>query len=414
MDAREQKARDLADRALITCENGIWRVPSQSGSGFYYVIIDDKEAICDCPDFELRDKPCKHIKAVRIRIKREKQGIEPDTKKKEPSPKVKRKTYPQNWTSYNGAKVNEHRHFPVLLADLCRNIIEPPHEGRGRKPIPLADQAFAAVMKVYSKDGARVFSPDLDDGVEHGHIQQSMHFNTILNAIIDERLTPVLNDMIRRSALPLRAVETDFAPDSTGFCTSRYTKWHDVKTGVTKKEADWVKAHLMTGVKTNIVTAVVILDKNAADGPQFPKLIEDTARNFTIIEVSADKAYCSSDAFDLVDKLGGTLYAAFKSNATGGVGGVYEKMFHYFCLRREDFLNHYHKRSNVESTVAMVKALFGEKVRSKTDTAMKNEVLAKFVCHNICCLISAMYELGIAPKLAGEESREILPFRKQV
>lgn len=30
---------------------------------------------------------------------------------------------------------------------------------------------------------------------------------------------------------------------------------------------------------------------------------------------------------------------------------------------------------------------------------MGNEVLAKFVCHNICCLISAMYELGISPIL---------------
>jgi hypothetical protein len=37
---------------------------------------------------------------------------------------------------------------------------------------------------------------------------------------------------------------------------------------------------------------------------------------------------------------------------------------------------------------------------SKTDTAMANEVLAKVVCHNICCLISAMYELGVTPKFA--------------
>ena len=36
-------------------------------------------------------------------------------------------------------------------------------------------------------------------------------------------------------------------------------------------------------------------------------------------------------------------------------------------------------------------------VRSKGDTAMKNEVLAKLLCHNICCLISAIYELGIEP-----------------
>ena len=45
----------------------------------------------------------------------------------------------------------------------------------------------------------------------------------------------------------------------------------------------------------------------------------------------------------------------------------------------------------------MIKAKFGDSVRSKTDVAMKNEVLAKIVCHNICCLISAIYELDIDP-----------------
>jgi hypothetical protein len=43
----------------------------------------------------------------------------------------------------------------------------------------------------------------------------------------------------------------------------------------------------------------------------------------------------------------------------------------------------------------MIKAKFGDSVRSKTDTAMKNEVLAKIVAHNICCLISAIHELGL-------------------
>ena len=46
----------------------------------------------------------------------------------------------------------------------------------------------------------------------------------------------------------------------------------------------------------------------------------------------------------------------------------------------------------------MTKAKVGDGVRSTTETAIKNEVLAKFVCHNICCLISAMYELGITPE----------------
>jgi hypothetical protein len=45
----------------------------------------------------------------------------------------------------------------------------------------------------------------------------------------------------------------------------------------------------------------------------------------------------------------------------------------------------------------MIKAKFRDHVRSRTDTAMKNEVLCKILCHNICCLIQSQCELGIDP-----------------
>ncbi len=73
-------------------------------------------------------------------------------------------------------------------------------------------------------------------------------------------------------------------------------------------------------------------------------------------------------------------------------------MYHYWQFNRDEFLQHYHKRSNVESTFSMIKAKFGDAVRSKTDTAMVNEVLCKIVCHNICCLIQETHELGIDPQ----------------
>ena len=70
-------------------------------------------------------------------------------------------------------------------------------------------------------------------------------------------------------------------------------------------------------------------------------------------------------------------------------------MFHYFQFQRDEFLTHYHKRSNVESTFSMIKRKFGDFVRSKTDTAMINEALCKLVAHNIVVLIHEIHELGI-------------------
>src|SRR6266436_6948472 len=69
---------------------------------------------------------------------------------------------------------------------------------------------------------------------------------------------------------------------------------------------------------------------------------------------------------------------------------------------QERFMQQYHKRSNVESTFSMIKAKFGDSLRSKTETAQVNEALCKILCHNICCLIQSIYELEIKPEFWAE------------
>jgi transposase len=415
MDTREKKALEIAARLRIVRTDDVWSVPSQGVVGKAYRVTLGDVPSCDCDDFQLRQKACKHVLAATIVHDREQTGL-PSLLPPVVPVKVQRPTYQQDWPNYNAAQVNERRHFQTLLADLCRTVPEPPRTpGRGRKPLPIADALFAAVFKVYSTLSARRFSGDLEEAQERGYIDCLPHFNSVLNVLENPLVTPILSDLIRRSALPLREIETEFAVDSSGFCTSRFTRWFDVKYGVMREKADWVKAHIACGVKTHVVTAVVILDKDAADVTQFPGLAKETAKGFDVKEFSADKAYAATECFEAVETIGATLYAPFKKNTTGAVGGLFEKSFHFFCLNREEFLKHYHKRSNVESVFSAVKRKFGDAVRSKTDTAMTNEVLAKFVCNNICCLISAWYELGIESSFVprdDDDSPHILPINR--
>jgi transposase len=81
-------------------------------------------------------------------------------------------------------------------------------------------------------------------------------------------------------------------------------------------------------------------------------------------------------------------------------------MFHCFSFNQEWFFQQYHKRSNVESTFAMIKAKFGDSLRSKTETAQVNEALCKILAHNICCLIQSMFELNIKPEFWQEPLSE--------
>jgi transposase len=244
---------------------------------------------------------------------------------------------------------------------------------------------------------SRRFGTDLREAAEKGYITKACHFNSIYRYLDMEGLTPVLKALITASSLPLRAIENDFAVDSSGFSTCNYVRWFDVKYGKEKSQHEWIKCHLMTGVKTHVVTSVEITDGHAGDSPQFKPLVKQTAKNFKINEVSADKAYSSMGNHDFVASVGGTPYIAFKVNAQGTGGGVFKSMYHYYCFNRDAFMDSYHKRSNVESTFSMVKAKFGGSLKSKTRTAQINEVLCKVLCHNVCCVIQSMFEFGIEP-----------------
>lgn len=68
----------------------------------------------------------------------------------------------------------------------------------------------------------------------------------------------------------------------------------------------------------------------------------------------------------------------------------------------------YHKRSNVESTFSMIKAKFGDGLRSRTKTAQVNEALCKILCHNLCCVIQSMFELKIEARFWAEAPLEEL------
>jgi transposase len=157
----------------------------------------------------------------------------------------------------------------------------------------------------------------------------------------------------------------------------------------------WAKVHLMGGVKTHIITSALVLDRDASDPTQLPKLLHSTAQNFNVRQVCADTAYNTVENQKAIVAIGAEAFMPFKSNHTGKRGGLWGEKFHQWHEDREYFLKHYHQRSNIETTIMMWKTSFGDSLRSKTEIAMKNELYCKLICHNLSCLIKAMYELGL-------------------
>jgi len=365
-----------------------WLVQSQSDKGTAYRV--NEEFSCTCPDSQMHKTTCKHAYAVRYYLK-----TEIDT----PQGKVikeKRLTYPQAWSAYRKAQTSEVKMFDELLSDLVESIDEPAQD-MGRPRVPLKSQVYCAIQKVYSQLSSRRAYSLYKHAESREQIGAAPSYN-VVNVVLNRAdLTPILQDLITLSALPLKAVETDFAIDSSGYRTTSFGQYSEEKYDL-QRQHKWLKAHICTGVKTNVITAVEITDENGADCPQFVPLVNTTHEGgFNMREVSADKAYPSRDNYTALEKIGAKGYIPFKSKSTGKQRGspAWRKAFLYFQLNQDEFYQHYHKRSNVESTNNMVKAKFGDKVRGKNRVAQENELLCKFIAHNIVVLIHESFELGI-------------------
>ncbi|HEX2270980.1 MAG TPA: transposase [Pyrinomonadaceae bacterium] len=404
---REIKALQIAAKTQLKRKGNVWIVPSQAGHGEYQVRPDPQAPRCTCPDYEFRNARCKHIVAVEYVMMRE-QTPDGRTVVTE-TVKVTRQTYSQDWKSYNAAQTHEKSEVQALLYELCKNLPEP-EQRTGRPRLSLADIIFSSVFKIYSTVSGRRFSTDLREAKQRGYLSRLPHYNSVFRYLESEALTPYLYELISMSAQPLKSVETDFAVDASGFSTGQFMRWLDVKYGKEEDRRMWLKLHLTCGVKTNIVTAVQVSDGYAHDYHYFKGLVNRTAESgFKMKEVSADKAYLGAENLLTTLRHGAIPYIPFKSNSVpdsrgsyGPKSEVWTRMFHFYSLHRAEFLQHYHKRSNVETTFHMIKAKFGQRLRSKSLTAQINEALCKVLCHNLCVVIQSVHELGIETTFEAE------------
>jgi transposase len=399
MDTRQEKGLVLArDKRIHHVAGTTWAVPSQSNDGAY--LVNTQAATCTCPDHETRRCKCKHQWAVEFvkTVETSSDGSKVVTE----SIKVTRKTYTQDWPSYNAAQCAEKETVQTLLRGLCDGIQNPEHKGRGPKPVLLSDAIYGMTMKVYTGMSGRRATTDIKACEEAGHLAKAPRFNTLFEYMERPDMTALLTKLIEDSAAPLAAIENNFAVDSTGFGTSVYRRWYDAKYGREMSESVWLKAHAMVGVKTGIVSAVRITESNANDCPELPALLSTTKQTFAVAEVSADKGYLSNANLTAIEAAGAVPYVPFKINSKGEGSAAWRKMWGCFMYRQDEFQAHYHLRSNVESVFSAVKRKFGGAVRSKRFTAQANEILCKILCFNLTVLAQAIQELGIEPSFFGK------------
>lgn len=423
VDARRiARARRLAAfTPVVKTEDG-WIIPSESRSGVYYRLWTDEDGThCSCPD---TFRTCKHVLILQFRS-------EPDSKAEaipalayapgsptvehplsesrsngriltpsDPPATPEPLTY---WQIFNRTQTNEGRLLPQLLHALCALVPDEVSEGRGRPSVLVRDLLFGAILREYSGLSSRRFQTAIREAAANGYISRSYGYNTGTDFLNRPETTDLLRALITESARPFREIECTFAPDSSGFSTGTYGRWHDEKYGSEKNpRAVYVKTHILVGVKSHIITSAAASVKPIADIRMLPILLQETrGAHFPIDEIVADGSYLSEPLMEWAHKEGIDLWVPFRTNSRFHYDqSLWDKHLARFLLNQELFAEHYHQRSQVESTFSMVKAKYGASVRGKTPVSQANNVLCKLLANNLYVLIRSISELGLAPEFA--------------
>lgn len=286
---------------------------------------------------------------------------------------------------------------------------------KGRPRVLFTALVYSAVYRVFLRMPGRDVASPLIKLAAEGYLGSLIHENTLSDYLNDERLSPILQDLIVKSSLPLASLEGDsIALDSTYFAGSRFVRAYDIKYHE-QTEKRITKLHFACGTRSHIITAALITRRDKDDLSQLPELLDTTAKaGRAIQEVLADKAYTTVENYEKIASLGAKGFLPFRYRRRQNPNEpprtdpspVWREALLRYQTDREEFLKHYHKRSNAETVVSMLKTNFGDNVRCRTDTSMANDVYCKIICHNICCLIRSMYELNIMAEFFPEPGKE--------
>ena len=396
---RQERAKLIAQnpKAVRKTARNEWTVKSQASKSVYTVTRDGDNYKCNCPDHILNHCECKHILAVK-EILSEKE--------------LKPNKTNRDWQSYSLGQISEGEYFDLLLHELAETVPTPVQTGRGRKQRAMSDKIFCAVKKVAEMKSCRRTQASRAEAESNGLIESQGAYNAVNDFLRREDATEILHNLVKLSASPLAELEHHFDVDSSGFKTTQFGDWCDNKHGTTytskrgktmkaKREHNWVKCHICSGELTNIIADVKVTKKDGegtGDVSNFEELVRGTAERFCIESVKADPAYASKVNFEVVEKIKAESYIGFKKNSTMSSGKAWKNALARFIVDHDNYMEHYNKRNNVESTFSALKAKFNEKLLSKDYTAQMNELLCKVIAYNISVVVSAMYVHGIEGK----------------
>ena len=298
------------------------------------------------------------------------------------------------------------QYLPSLILDRVLNVIgkldEPYHNKPGvGGPRGYSPKTMAAIciLKEAEKKTFRGISGHIKSNKE---LQAKLGLDTVPSKNAIHRaysLIPesYLNEIHARIVVDVKTGHAA-AGDSTGVSERRYEQWIDYRTDKIKSKKGWMKLHAIIDVKTRIILAYFITNSHVADISAMYTMLGKMSRHAdpNTPDFCLDAAYLSRDMCDMLSRLGFAPYIKPKKNTVHNANGSqsWRKMVDMHQENPDQFNEHYHQRSIVESVFGALKTTYGSYVKCKRPDNKRREIAMRVICHSIDMVSRSQLEDG--------------------
>ena len=329
---------------------------------------------------------------------------------------------PRDWSAYDVAQTREiadtltiTRHLVDEAEQRLANRAQRRARGRGRPPTPAADIAKVLLMQTYFGVPNRVAEGFLLLFREKLGISREFSYKTIERGYDREAVNRLLDEVLALTNRPIQGLEKVFAPDGTGFPSSRkenYADERDRQSSEGREAGAWPTEPPPTAYRTPVFGAGMIgvrfklyaawrgsADRHVGELSHFPYLLERTKElHPAMAMVVGDGLYAGRPQCALVVRAGAIPRFLPRRNVTlrseGMAGWV--PMLLDMVRDPQKWFGEYYQRESAEGGYSMVKNRKGA-LRKRLARRKETEALLRIVQHNVTRLGQLQWIANLLP-----------------
>jgi transposase len=333
-----------------------------------------------------------------------------------------RPTLPRDWSAYDVAQTREIADTLLItrrLVDLAEEHVLSRQQRRarqrGRPPTPAADIAKVLIMQTYFGVPNRVAEGLLVLFSEKLGVSREFSYKTIERGYDRTAVNRILDEVVTLTNAPIQGLEKVFAPDGTGFPSSRKENYADHRqrqSSEGREAGAWPEAGAPTPMRMPVFGAGMIgvrfklytawrgsSDRHVGELSHFSHLLERTRELHPGMEmVVGDGLYAGRPQCTEVTRAGAVARFLPRRNVTlkrlGSEGWV--QMLLEMMRDPQGWFGEYYQREAAETGFSMVKNRKGA-LRKRLGRRKETEAYLRIVQHNVTRLGQLQWIANILP-----------------